>query len=280
MIFRAQQIIFCAIALVLTTQSVSVVAANLDTISRNVSLGFALQDFGYKEFDDQDTLLDREDGWISGISGTLSTQTEKYSLDIGISYLNGNVVYDGQLQNGTPHKTKTNEQIFDASISLGFFDVIKNLPKPSVLYFGLGFREWQRDILPTSTVLGLFEIYSWHYGFIGGKIELFDEDKFTVWLDGRLTRPINPTMNICLSGYDCADLDLGVNTSGRVSVPIHYQLYPNNKLIFEPYFESWDFGRSPNETLTINGTPTGIIIYEPQSETRNIGINISVNSQF
>ena len=249
-------------------------------VSQSFSLGLALQDFGYKEFSNQNTLLDREDGWIPGISGAYSQQTDKYSLDIGLTYLKGKVVYDGQTQGGTPHKTHTNEQIIDVSISLGFRDVIKNLPKPSVLYFGLGYREWQRDILPTNNVLGLFEIYSWHYGFIGGKVELFDEDKFTVWLDGRLTRPINPTMNICLSGYDCADLDLGVNTSGRVSVPIHYQLYPNNKLIFEPYFESWDFGRSPAKALTINGTPTGAFILEPRSETRNIGITISISSQF
>ena len=264
----------------LALQPLSTIAATPNAGSTSLQIGIALQDFGYKEFDDQNKLLDREDGWIPGISGAYSQQTDKYSLDISFSYLQGEVIYDGQTQGGAPHKTHTNERIIDVSISLGFRDVIKNLPNPSVLYFGLGFREWQRDILPTSTVLGLFETYSWHYGFIGGKVELFDKDKFTVWLDGRLMRPINPTMGICLSGFDCADLNLGVNTSGRVSIPIHYQLYPNNSLIIEPYFESWDFGRSPGEELTINGTPTGAVILEPRSETRNIGITISVNSQF
>ena len=248
-------------------------------VSQNISLGLALQDFGYKEFNDQNNLLDREDGWIPGISGAYTQQTDKYILDMTLTYLNGDVVYDGQTQGGTPHKTHTNEKIIDTSISLGFLDAIK-LPKPSVLYIGLGFREWQRDILPKGTVLGLFETYHWYYGFIGGRIELLKKENLSLWLDGRFTRPINPIMRVCLSGFDCANLNLGVNTSGRVSLPIHYRLHPNNSLILEPYFESWDFGRSPGEELTINGTPTGAVILEPRSETRNIGITISINSQF
>ena len=258
--------------------TINAFAANKPT-SQSISLGLALQDFGYKEFSDQNTLLDREDGWIPGISGSYSRQTGKYSLDINLSYLKGNVVYDGQTQGGLPHKTHTNEQIIDTSISLGILDPVK-LANPTVLYFGLGFREWQRDILPTSTVLGLFETYSWHYGFIGGKIELLRKEKLSLWLDGRFTRPINPTMNICLSNFDCENLNLGVSTSGRVSVPVHYQLHTNNKLIIEPYFESWNFGRSPDKALTINGTPTGSVIHEPRSETRNIGITVNISSQF
>lgn len=258
--------------------AVSAFASNRP-VSENISLGFALQDFGYKEFSDQNTLLDREDGLIPGISGAYSRQTGKYSLDINFSYLKGNVVYDGQTQGGIPLKTKTNEQITDTSISLGILDALK-LAKPSTLYFGFGYREWRRDILPTGTVLGLFETYHWYYGFIGGMVELLKNEKLTLWLDGRLTRPMNPIMRVCLSGFDCADLNLGVNTSGRVSLPIHYQLYPNNKLIIEPYFESWDFGRSPGEALTINGALTGAVILEPRSETRNIGINVSINRRF
>lgn len=258
--------------------TVNAFAAN-KSASHNVSIGIALQDFGYKEFSDQNTLLDREDGWIPGISGAYSQQTDKYSLDIGFTYIKGNVVYDGQTQGGIPLKTKTNEQIIDTSISLGILDTLK-LVKPSILYFGFGFREWQRDILPTGTVLGLFETYHWHYGFIGGRVELLKKENLSLWLDGRFTRPINPIMRVCLSGFDCADLSLGINTSGRVSLPIHYRLHPNNSIIIEPYFESWDFGRSPGKELTINGTPTGAVILEPRSETRNIGISISVNSQF
>lgn len=251
-------------------------AESADTYLR---LGVSVQDFGYKEFSDQNTLLDREDGWISGVSGSLSQQTDKYSLDIAFTYLKGDVVYDGQTQSGLPHKTHTNEQIIDGSISLGILNAIK-LTRPSSLYFGFGFREWQRDILPTGAVLGLFETYYWYYGFVGGKVELLSKDKLSVWLDGRLTRPINPTMEICFSNFDCADLSLGVNTGGRVSLPVHYRINIKSKLVFEPYYESWDFGRSPNETLTVNGVPAGGVIHEPRSETRNVGISISVSSQF
>lgn len=248
-------------------------------VTQHINLGFALKDFGYKEFSDQNTLLDREDGWIPGISGAYSLKNDRYSLDIGLIYLNGNVVYDGQTQGGIPHKTKTNEQIIDTTVSLRFLDVIK-LPNPSSLYIGLGFREWQRDILPTSTVLGLFETYHWYYGFFGGSIELIKKVKFTLRVDGRLARPINPVMNICFSNFDCADLNLGSDIGGRISMPIHYHLHSNNKLIVEPYFETWNFGRSPDEELTTNGTPTGSFIHEPRSETRNMGINISVSYQF
>lgn len=253
--------------------------AYAESTHADLLLGISVQDFGYKEFSDQNTLFDREDGWISGISGSFSQQTDKYFLDVGFTYLKGDVVYDGQTQSGLPHKTQTNEQIIDTTISLGILDAI-NLARPSSLYFGFGFREWQRNILSTNNVRGLFETYSWYYGFVGGKVELLSKDKLSVWLDGRLTRPINPTMEVCYSNFDCADLSLGVNTSGRVSLPIHYRINTNSKLVVEPYFESWDFGRSPNQTLTINGAPAGGFIYEPRSETRNGGISISVSSQF
>ncbi len=271
------------ITIIISFSLASILAANVFAADKagslNASIGLASQDFGYKEFSDDGRLLNREDGWLPGISGALLWQSDQYFLNVSFTYLKGNVVYKGQTQSGAPHKTKTNEQIVDISVSLGILDVIQ-LVKPSALYFGLGFREWQRDILPTNAVLGLFETYYWYYGFIGGRVQLLGKEKWAVWLDGRFTRPINPIMNICLLNYDCADLSLGVNLSGRVSLPIYYQLRANSKLIVEPYFESWDFGRSPNETLTINGMPVGATIYEPRSETRNIGITISISSQF
>jgi hypothetical protein len=178
-----------------------------------------------------------------------------------------------------PHKTHTNEKIFDSTILFGVIDAIR-LSNPSALYFGLGFREWRRDILPTASVQGLFEKYSWYYGVIGGRVELLRNKKMSLWLDGRFTRPIDPVMNICLSNFDCMDLRLGVNTSGRIALPINFRAFRNSNLIIEPYFESWDFGRSASEELTINGAPAGGSIYEPRSESRNVGVTLSISREF
>ncbi len=37
---------------------------------------------------------------------------------------------------------------------------------------------------------------------------------------------------------------------------------------------SGDLGRSPDKTVTSNGVPVGMRIFEPRSETRNFGISI------
>ena len=234
------------------------------TVEPNASFGVGLQDFCYKEFSEKNSLLDREDGRIPGVNAALSLKSEKYLLGLSFSYTQGDVDYNGQTQGGLPYKTMTSERIVDASISLGILNLIK-MTKPSVLYFGLGFHEWQRHILPTSTVFGLVETYYWPYGFFGGKVELLKRENITLWIDGRLTRPINPIMNICFSNYDCEDLHLGVKIGGRASLPIHYRWDAKNELIVEPYFESWNFGRSSDESLTINGVSAGGAIHEPRS---------------
>jgi len=57
-------------------------------------------------------------------------------------------------------------------------------------------------------------------------------------------------------------------------------LNSSTQFSIEPYYEQWDIGKSDLFELTNNGVPTGSVIIEPRSETRNIGINFAIIKSF
>ena len=82
----------------------------------------------------------------------------------------------------------------------------------SAIYAGLGYYYWERNILPTGVVGGLFETYEWSYALLGGKFSLLKSSDNGLLLDVRLRRMLNATMDIDFLGYqnlDNLELDLG-----------------------------------------------------------------------
>jgi hypothetical protein len=69
-------------------------------------------------------------------------------------------------------------------------------------------------------------------------------------------------------------VNLGNESGARFAFPIQIKMH-KQRLIVTPYYEIIDIGRSNNVRVSSNGVPTAIVIYEPRSETRNIGIEVS-----
>lgn len=241
-----------------------------------LGFGFDATRFYYREFDDSDAVLNTEKGWIPGlvVSGTLNWDT--WYSEINYQYNSGKVTYDGQTQTGTPVTTDTEEDIVDLNLLAGryFGD---NTAYRSALYAGLGYYYWQRNILPLPTVAGLLETYEWSYAFVGGRLSLLNSNDRGLFIDARLRRMLDATMEVDFLGYnnwDNLDLNLGEEWSFRLSVPYILTLERNTSLSIEPYLSTWFIGRSPNAAITSGGTPVGFSAYEPRSETFNLGISI------
>ncbi len=233
--------------------------------SSQVWLGLSVTDFQYKEFSDLDELLNREDGPVPGLRFAVASSAGSLLIGLEATYQTGSVDYDGQLQNGTPHKTRTDETFIDVSFSLG-----RQFGMWSEVYLGGGYHQWDRDIQPSGRVSGLFERYTWIYVLLGGEQLLWQNGKHRLSLNAQMTYPINPTMALNIAGSGDVSLDLGSQPGFRLQAPWRKRLASGLQLEVAPYYEYWQLGRSPDVRV---GT---WIIHEPRSETGNLGITLSL----
>jgi len=233
--------------------------------ARQIWLGLSVMDFQYKEFSDQGELLDREDGPVPGVRLGLSSQYGSLLIGAEFTYQAGRVDYDGQLQDGTPHKTRTDETFIDASLTLGRY-----VGPRSKVHLGAGFHQWGRDIQPSGDVSGLFERYAWIYVLLGGEQLLWQNGKHQLSLNAQMTYPVNPTMTLNVAGAGDVSLALGSQPGFRLLVPWRIRLASGRQLEVAPYYEYWQLGRSQGIRAG------GWIIYEPRSETGNLGITLSI----
>lgn len=238
-----------------------------------LQLGVSVQDFGYKEYDDQGVLLDREDGLMPGLMLEFGAGWSSVSVALRFELADGLVDYDGQTQSGTPIKTETDEKITNLQAVLRY--KLKPLSQHNVMFIGgIGHRVWRRNIRATNSSTGLFEVYRWQYWMLGGTATLWQRGQWSAGVDVRWLRPIEPTISVDLIGYDEVHLDLESRNSARVGVPI--RMKGEKDWVFTPYWESWRLGRSADKTLTVGGAPTSGTVNEPRNETNIVGFTVSV----
>ena len=242
--------------------------------------GVALMKFNYDEYNGDDIFLDGESGFIPGVVlKRKQDHTTYYSEWVGQLY--GNTInYDGEAQpSGTPLTIKSDAVIFDTHFKLGFhFAEAQN----HGMYIGLGYRYWLRNIrsgydINGNPVAGLREDYYWLYGLFGYVANYTVNENVNIGFDIRQTNMINAKMDVNFLGYnnyDNTQVNLGNKSGIRFAVPIQFKTRTRS-FIVSPYYEIIDIGRSNNVRVTSGGIPTAIEIYEPRSETRNVGIEIT-----
>ncbi|NOX76965.1 MAG: hypothetical protein GXP17_10215, partial [Gammaproteobacteria bacterium] len=240
-----------------------------------LNFGIGLQNFGYKEFDTQNVLLDREDGLLPGLVMEFGKNWQSVSLALRFERFDGPVNYDGQTQAGTALVTKTDERITTVETQLRF--KLKQFPQHDVMLIaGLGYREWRRNIRATNTTSRLFEVYRWNYLSLGGAATLWRRGQWSGGIDVRWLRPVRPNISVNVIGFDEINLDLKPRNSARVSFPFHMGTMAGQSWMLTPYWESWYFERSEEKRLTMEGMPSAFVVSEPRSETNILGITLSV----
>ena len=249
-----------------------------------LSVGGAILNFGYREFSDSGTQLNREHGAIPGVALSLSRRQDRWLLVGDYSYHAGGVAYNGQTNTGVAITTRTDQNIVDMALRAEYWRATTG-GLNYALYIGTGYHHWERDIQPTRTasgapVSGLFETYQWWLGFLGAKAVLHESGRARWLLDARLTRPVNPSVTVDFNGrYDNARLYLGERWGARLALPWHYEMSRSTSLIAEPFVESYELGRSATTPLTSNGLTVGGV-YEPRSESRNYGLAFGISQRF
>lgn len=247
---------------------ISVAAEQAGTIE----VGMAALRFNYSEFSDAGSHLDTEMGGILG--GTLKASVKRHHWEIETkwSYHQGQVAYTGQSNFGTPYNTHTDEKIGDMAMRVGGW---LDTRYPVMPFVGIGYRRWDRDILP-ATLGGLFESYQWKYAWLGTKVALPPSGTAQHMLDVGVLKPVHPEMSIDFKGaYNASprvypESQLGI----RVLITSNMRLTRAVYFVVEPYYEYWKLGRS--SVVTQNG----VSVYEPKSETKNVGFNVCIGKNF
>jgi hypothetical protein len=255
-----------------------------------IQFGFSLMDMNYREFDDNDFVLNREDGFLPGVTGQLTLESKSFDSSLHASYHTADIDYDGYTQSLIPVQTKTSTDILDIHYRLS------TKPEQQFQWYGgVGYRYWRRNILPTvidtgtgpQGVAGILEEYSWFYGLAGVKTNLYQRGPYEFAVDLRITHMLRAQMDIDFLGFQGLDdktLDLGEQTNFRIGLPWKVKTANSYTWLVEAYFETWDIGKSNTVNLTQGGSlvtgcpgpsdPCGVL--EPRSETRNVGITMQL----
>lgn len=263
----------------ITALLVLVAPSFLSASETGLNFGMGLMRFDYAEYDDSNIFLDGETGVIPGvILKYKSDHGQQYSEWVGKLY-GKTINYDGQTQSGTPLTTKSDAVIFDTHYKMGFH---LSRQQDHSAYVGLGFRYWYRNIRPGydingDPVAGLLEHYYWFYSVLGYATDFVINDRYNIGFDIRHTLMLNAKMDVDFLGYnnnDNTQVNLGNKSGLRIAIPVKLKT-GKRSLTVSPYYEMIDIGRSNNVRVTSNGIPTTWEIYEPRSETRNVGIEVS-----
>lgn len=245
-------------------------AETLQPAAFAAEIGVSALRFNYAEHD-ADATLDSELGGIPGLSIRLTQRLSDWEWEERASYLYGRINYAGYVScacssNGAPINTNTDEVIGDMELRLGrWFEG----GYPVMPYVGLGYRRWDRTILPVGNVSGLFESYRWQYASLGAKLIAYQQGSSSLMLDFGWIRPLNPVMYLDANN---SRFDLGRRNGLRLMLTSRMSLAEDTTLTLEPYFEYWQLGSSPR--------PDPTVPYEPESETRNLGLNLRLGKVF
>ena len=252
--------------------------------STEVSISGSLMHFDYQEFSDYGKQLDREEGYLPGLALGMSQSYEQWLFAGNLDLHRGDTAYTGYTNSGIPINTTTRQNIAGLSLQAEYW--LNSVQDGDfAVYFGAGYRQWERDILSTTTasgspVSGLFETYTWWSGFAGIKTALFDAGYGRCLLDIRIAQTIAPAIQVNFHGnYDNAKLALAERWGGRLALPWRYAIDQSSSVLVEPYAEYHEFGRSSSAPLTSNGTVVGSV-FEPASQTLVYGVQVAISQRF
>lgn len=225
----------------------------------------------------------KEDGTLYGLSLRLARRIGPYELEGALTHLTNEVDYRGfaiNTNNGSvlADRKKSDARITDASVRLARWFLATD--NRVALYGGAGHRSWDRDVATTATLGSSLE-YTWPYLMVGAKFSLHKSERASFVVDLRVTKPLDPKVDLRFPGTDAATLSVGSKLGYRVEAPFSYKLTKTGGIEVAPFYERIELKESDPEKVpgvTINGQP--LLVLEPKSETEVFGFHINWLQEF
>lgn len=248
-----------------------------------IDANFVLTNFDFTEFNDSQKPVVTERGWIYGGEVEGRKSFDRLYVQMNASLHQGTVTYDGKTQfSEASHTTDTVETLADYSFSIGRSYESWRRYDYAFIYGGLGIHQWVRDIKTRDSIAGLYEVYRWMYAHVGARGHLFRVGPVHVFGEMSLLRTMFPEMTLNSRGlYDNVNIPLGEHFGAKFVIPIRIQFGRRVQMNIEPFFETWDLGRSKHVAFTTtDNIAVGSGVHEPRSESRFYGVNIGFTLRF
>jgi len=236
-----------------------------------LTLSPSLLHFDYTEFSQSDSKLNRELGWLPGLSANITHNLDQHwKIQLDTALYMGEVDYTGQTQSGIPHNTKTSTRLFRLAGTVN-----RNLHQNLDVFVGIRHHQWNRDIQDRNNVSGLDETYIWQEYSLGLDSLIFntESDLLNVRLAWLLIRNATIDVDISKIGLGQTTLDIGDGSGARLELEWQKKFDHELDYSLSLFFEGWNFGRS--NTKATQGGSTSVLVTEPRSETRNLGVMLN-----
>lgn len=241
-------------------------------------IGLSVSHFTFQEFDNNGRKLLTEKGSIPGIQAGTELDKGRWFVNAETAFMQGEVTYKGQTNTGKRLSTITDETIINGGITGGVWLAQHTLWRYGI-YCGVGHRWWWRDIRSAGNVNGISETYTNWYGIAGSRLDYSFSDRIGLSIQGHLNMPINTKLQAQFYNRDKVELNLQEEMGFNISCALKWQCKESLQLVLKPCYTTWNFGRSEIAPLTWRNVPVGTV-YEPDSETRNIEIQLAIVHRF
>ena len=232
--------------------------------------------FDYEEFDLSGATFNKETGVIPGFSVAALKKLNHFTNTLSFEAYDGEVDYDGQLQSGAPHMTQTQETLNRIFYKLNWSPNDNN----NSIFGKIAWQQWDRNILPTNNVSGLFERYEW-WALEIGFLTTFYENNTSRWqFELGISKIGNGTIEIDLidQGLGQPKLELGDGHGVTAQLIYQHTFMSSNVLSLGLQHQYWTFGRSNTESIT-DGFKT-FDITEPRSESNHSILSFNYHHYF
>ena len=228
-----------------------------------------VENFEWKEYNDDGSRILKESGPLFGIGGGLDFDTRKgIRMEGRGDVFFGRVDYDGATQAGDPVTTKTKYAGFLAG---GNFVVPLSIgPRFTVSpYGGAGGRMWRRELEDSGEALGYVEYWSTFYGIlgirasarIGSKAELFGKAAVKMPFYNRVNYDFSN-----LGGPDNVDVEPGKKASPCAEIGVTF-----GNFMLAGFYEEMKFSKSNFADIGKD-----VIVWQPESEATIFGVRAGV----
>jgi hypothetical protein len=222
--------------------------------------------FSHQEFDQNNTLLNEDEGEIPGIKLSYADVTERDSIKFNASFFNGSIDNTGETLVGTPNVTETEAQLFKLGISYAQHELTVF---PGLLFAGLHYWNWDRDILTRNGIQGIHEEYTWYETELGLK---FISDS-SYWLELSAMYNFKPETRLFLPSSE-VKFTLQSRPGYRIRAGKTWTTSESMTTSISLFSEYWEFGES-DIVFTTDFFGSSAFLTIPNSETFNSGLEFS-----
>lgn len=194
-----------------------------------------------------------ETGMLPGIGATLTYREDRLETFGAVRTLRGAIDYDGQLQNGMRHQTRTDTQLSQAQ-----FGVRYQYREHTRFIAALEYDDWKRNIRGDRVVIGLREHTSSRRLLLGAEQAWQMPAAGTVVVGATLVRAEPERLNVHFSGvFD--DTSMRTRAATGYKAELTYRPVTFQKLQLGAQIEYMKVPRSGAVTVRRDGNPAGAI---------------------